>query len=152
MRRVSMAAVFALFAACTGQAPAGAIGQPIDLKPYLPDSLRAPSAATPDSTYRQLIPVGPDSAQVEMAWSTFKHTTGRYVSSISAELKAPAKYDSLLLANVSSLKNSGTKEAPVEAGNVQVLWFRHTLLWHRSGAMNFGFDAAGRRTIGPAGK
>ena len=150
MHRVVLGIVVALLTACTGQVAPGPIGRPLDMKQFLPDSLRPESAATPDSTFRQTIPVGPDSAQVEMVWKTFRHTTGRYVASISAELKGPAKFDSLLLANVSSLKNSGTKEAPVEAATVQVFWFRHTLLWHKAGAMNFGFDGAGGRTIGPA--
>lgn len=143
-------APFVLLVACSGELRPGPVGQPLELRQYLPDSLRAESAGTPDSTYHQEIPVGPDSARVEMTWSTFRHTTGRYVSSISARLTTPAKYDSLSLGTVSALKNAGTKTAPVESGNIQVFWFRHTLLWHKSGAMNFGFDAGGRRTIGPA--
>ena len=138
-----------LVTACSGQLSPGPVGQPLDLKQYLPDTLRAESAAIPDSTFSQEFTVGPDSARVELHWATFRHTTGRYVSSISGQLKSPVNYDSFRLANVSSLKAVGTKSEPVEAGTIQVLWFKHKLSLHSSGAINFGFDAAGSRTIGP---
>jgi hypothetical protein len=139
-----------VFAACSGELQPGPIGQPLEMRQYLPDSLRSEAAAKPDSTFRQTIPVGPDSARVEIEWATFRHATGRYVSSVSARLTKSTKLDSLRLGNVSALKNSGTKTDPIESGNVQVLWYMHRITGRQSGAMNFGFDAVGRRTIGPA--
>jgi hypothetical protein len=39
---------------------------------------------------------------------------------------------------------------PVESAHTQVLWFKHKLFVRQSGVMNFGFDGAGVRIVGPA--
>ena len=134
-----------LLAACSGTLPPGPMGQPLDMREYLPDTARS---GTPDSTFRAQLKLGPDSTSVEMEWATFRHTTGRYVSTLSGRTLTPSRLDSVRIGNVSSLQNMGTKTEPIESGTVQLLWFKHTLLWHSSGAKNFGFDALGRRTIG----
>ena len=138
--------------ACSGRREAGPIGRPLDMRQYLPDSLRSVVASGTDSTFRQEIPVGPDSARVEMTWTAFQHGSGRYLSTISARLVAPVQYDSLVLGNISELKNSGTKSEPFESAKAQVAWFKRGIFGRKAGVMNFGFDAAGRRTIGPAGR
>lgn len=146
-----MVALTAAFVGCSsGRTEAGAIGQALDLRQYLPDTLRATTAPAADSTFKQEIPVGPDSARVEMVWTTYQHGSGRFLSTISARLIAPVQYDSLRLGNLSNLKNSGTKFRPVESTSAQVLWFKRTMFGRKSGVMNFGFDAAGVRMIGPA--
>ncbi|MGE5101382.1 MAG: hypothetical protein ACM3SX_15445 [Deltaproteobacteria bacterium] len=147
-RRILSLAV--VLAACSGQREAGAIGQTLDLRQYLPDSLRSASTAAADSTFRQEIRVGPDSAQVELVWTTFQHDSGRFLSSVAARLIAPVRYDSLTLGNPSNLRNTGTKTRVIASANAQVGWFKRTFFVHRAGVMNFAVDAAGRRTIGPA--
>lgn len=149
MRRWMLASAV-LLTACSGQLQPGPLGQAVDMREYLPDSLRAQTDVKPDSTFRAQIVVGPDSAHVEIEWATFRLTTGRYFASISARLTATAKLDSLRLGNVSELINMGSKTDPLESAKIQVLWFKHVLWRHRSGATNFGFDAAGRRTVSPA--
>ena len=135
-------------AACRGQTQPGPIGKPLELRQYLPDSLRSATSSA-DSTFRQEIPVGPDSARVELVWNTFQHDSGRFLAELSARLVAPVRYDSLTLGNISGLQNVGTKTRPIESANVQVGWFRRAGLGHESGVMNFGFGGDGRRMIGP---
>jgi hypothetical protein len=68
--------VFAVaLAACSGKMPPGPTGRPMELRKYLPDSLKT-APFPPDSSYRQEIVVGPDSARVELTWTTFRHGTG----------------------------------------------------------------------------
>lgn len=143
------ASLMAGLAGCSGELQPNAIGKELDVRQYLPDTLRSP--ATPvDSTFHQEMPVGPDSARVEMTWTSFPRGPGRFLAGVSARLVSPVHYDSLSVGNISDLKNSGSKEKPVAAAKVQVAWFKHTLVFHRSGVMNFSFDAAGSRSIGPA--
>jgi hypothetical protein len=142
----------AAVAACSGRTEAGPIGQPLELRQYLPDSLRSTVASAADSTFRQEIPVGPDSARVEIVWNAFQHGAGRYLTSVSARLIAPAQYDSLRFGNISDLKNTGTKSGPIEGAKAQVAWFKRGTVGPRSGVMNVSFDAAGGRTVGPAGR
>lgn len=139
----------AVLTACSGELQPSPIGKELDLKQYLPDTLRS-VATQVDSTFHQEMPVGPDSARVEMTWTSFPHGPGRFLAGVSARLVSPVRYDSLSLGNVSDLKNSGSKENAVAAAKVQVAWYKRTLLFHRSGVMNFSFDAAGSRSIGPA--
>lgn len=147
---ITLAAVLmAVLTACSGELQPSPIGKELDLKQYLPDTLRS-VATQVDSTFHQEMPVGPDSARVEMTWTSFPHGPGRFLAGVSARLVSPVHYDSLSLGNVSDLKNSGSKENAVAAAKVQVAWYKRTLLFHRSGVMNFSFDAAGSRSIGPA--
>jgi hypothetical protein len=145
-----MLALATALVGCSGRTEAGAIGKELELRQYLPDSLRATTAAAADSTFRQEIPVGPDSARVELVWTTFQHGSGRFLAAVSARLVAPVQYDSLRFGNISKLRNTGTKSRPIESTNAQVVWFKRTTFGHKAGVMNFGFDAAGGRTIGPA--
>ena len=148
MRHLGIVFIAAL-AACSGQLKPGAIGETVDLRQYLPDTLQA-AAFSPETTFRQVIVVGPDSARVELAWTTFRHGPGRYLANVSARLLAPAPYDSLQLAQVSELENVGSKFEPSESAKIGVAWFKKTLLVHRAGLTPFVFDAQGRRTIWPA--
>ena len=147
MRRWTLALATVL-AACTGQLELGPIGQPLDLRQYLPDSLRTPTATTTDSIFRQEIRVGPDTARVELTWTTFQHGSGRYLSEISARLLAPVRYDGLTLGNVSELRNAGTKFQIVESATVQVGWSKRSIFGRKAGATGFSFNAGGGRTIG----
>ena len=150
MRRRMLALAVAL-AACSGRTEAGAIGQTLELRQYLPDSLRSTSPTSAgDSTFRQQIPVGPDSARVEMVWTTFQHDSSRLLSSVSARLISPVGYDSLTLGNISELRNDGTKTRAVESANAEIGWFKHGGFRHKAGVMNFRFNAMGRRIIGPS--
>ena len=137
-----------VLAACTGQTKAGPIGQPLELRQYLPDSLRSPTATIADSIFRQEIRVGPDTARVELTWTAFQHGPGRYLSEVSARLVAPVSYSGLTLGNVSQLRNSGTKFQSVESATVQVGWSKRSLFGRKTGAMAFSVDAGGGRTIG----
>ena len=147
MRRLLLLASVVFFVACTGELQPGPTGHPVDMRQYLPDSLTKASqaGAKPDSSFRGSLKVGPDSAPVELEWATFRLTTGRYLASVSGRLLAPAKLDSIRLGAVSNLVNVGSKFDPIESATIEVYWFRHTLLWHRSGRASFGFDAAGNR-------
>ncbi|HSQ31274.1 MAG TPA: hypothetical protein VLN49_15545 [Gemmatimonadaceae bacterium] len=149
MMRLWLIALAAGLAACSGELQPAPIGKELDLRQYLPDTLRTP-ATPPDSTFHQEMPVGPDSARVEMTWTSFPRGSGQFLGSVSARLVSPVKYDSLNLGHISDLKNSGSKERPVASARVQVAWFKRTFLFHRSGVMNFSFDAGGSRSIGPA--
>ena len=151
MRRRMLASAVLLIA-CSGELQPGPMGKPLDMREYLPDSLRSQAAVKPDTTFRAQIVVGPDSAQVEIEWAAFRLTSGRYLASVSARSLAPAKLDSLRLGAVSDLINVGSKTAPVESAKIEVRWFKHSLLRHRAGATIFGFDALGRRIIAPAGR
>lgn len=134
----------AALAACTGRTDAGPIGHPIELRRYLPDSLRSTTVAMPDSIFRRVIQVGPDSARVELVWTAFQHGSGRYLSGISARLMGPTTYDSLTLGSISRLRNAGSKFQMVESATVQVGWFRRSIAGLKDGATDFEFDAAGR--------
>ncbi|HEX8946345.1 MAG TPA: hypothetical protein VF785_24620 [Gemmatimonadaceae bacterium] len=144
MRRL-MIALGAALAACSSQMTPGRVGQTVDLRQYLPDTLRL-SVQPADSTFRQEIPVGPNSAKVELTWTTFHHGSGRYLATISARLLEPTKYDSLNLGAVSALANVGSKFEPTESAQIGVAWFKKTLFVHQSGLTPFEFDAQGRRT------
>lgn len=148
MRTLCVVLVAAL-AACSNQMKPGAIGETVDLRQYLPDTLQT-VAFSPESTFRQMIVVGPDSARVELTWTTFRHGPGRYLANVSARLLAPVPYDSLSLGQVSELENVGSKFEPSESAKIGVAWFKKTLLVHRAGLTPFVFDAQGRRTIWPA--
>lgn len=133
--------------ACSGRTEAGPIGQPIDLRRFLPDSLRAGTGH--DSTFRQEVPIGPEGAPVEMVWTTFQRDSGRYLATVSAQLRAPAPYDSIRVGNVSSLRNVGSKFVPIEGGRVRVSWFGRRFFRRVQGSTTFGFDASGRNAIEP---
>ena len=111
MRRGALVTILAV-TACSGSTNAGPIGAALDLRQYLPDSLRASASGTVDSTFRQVIRVGPDSAQVEVTWSAFQNGPGRYLASLSARLLAAAPYDSLSVRDLDELKNAGSKFIP----------------------------------------
>lgn len=146
-----MLLVAAALVGCSGRTEAGPIGQALELRQYLPDSLRSTSPTSAgDSTFRQQIPVGPDSARVEMVWTSFQHDSSRLLSSVSARLIAPVQYDSLTLGNISQLHNDGTKTRAIESANAQIGWFKRGVFGHKAGVMNFGFNAMGRRIIGPS--
>src|SRR5881394_2800371 len=87
-----MVLLLLVLSACSSHTPAGPIGAPMDLRPYLPDSLRSAAPSAGDSTFRQVIRVGPDSAQVEVTWAAFHAGAGRYLSSFSGRLLSPAPY------------------------------------------------------------
>ena len=148
MRQLTLV-LAATLAACSGQMQPGAIGETVDLRQYLPDTLRA-AGFSPETTFQHVIAVGPDSARVELRWTTFRHGSGRYLANGSARLLAPVPYDSLLLAPVTELDNVGSKFEPSESAKMGVAWFKKTLLVHRAGLTPFAFDAQGRRTIWPA--
>ena len=147
MRSRTAALLVLALLACSGRTEAGPIGQPIDLRRYLPDSLRTSTGH--DSTFRQEVPIGPESAPVEVVWTTFQRDPGRYLATVSAQLRAPAPYDSITVGNVSSLRNVGSKFVPIEGGSVRVSWFGRRLFRRIQGSTTFGFDAAGRHTIEP---
>jgi hypothetical protein len=137
---------------CSGHATAGDVGEPLDLRQFLPDSLRTATAGAHDSTFRQELRVGPASARVEVRWTSFQHGAGRYLGPITARLTESVPYDSLRLGHPSNLRNSGTKMAPVASARVQVEWFKTTYLRHRSGSTSFDFDASGTRTTGTSAR
>jgi hypothetical protein len=135
--------------ACSGQLPPGPAGKPMELRQYLPDSLRT-GPVTPDSTFKHEIVVGPDSARVELTWTTFKHGTGLFLSNVSARLVQPVRYDSLTLYDVSELKNIGSKVQTIESAKVRVAWYKTRFFSHSSGVTPFDFGANGRRVVYPA--
>lgn len=147
MRSRTVALLGLTLLACSGRTDAGPIGQPIDLRRYLPDSLRTGTGA--DSTFRQKVPIGPEKAPVEMVWTTFQRDSGRYLATVAAQLPAPAPYDSIKVGEVSSLQNVGSKFVPIEGGKVRVRWFGRRLFRRVQGSTTFGFDASGRHTIEP---
>ena len=143
-------ALAAALVGCSGRTEAGAIGRTLELRQYLPDSLKATTAPASDSTFKQEIPVGPDSARVEIVWTSFQHDSSHLLSSVSARLIAPVGYDSLTLGNISELRNDGTKTRAIESANAQIGWFKRRVFSHKAGVMNFRFNAMGRRIIGPS--
>jgi hypothetical protein len=144
MRTIAAATIILGLAitACSGKAAPGPLGSPVDLRRALPDSLRSETA--PDSVYHQRIAVGPDSARVELSWTTFQHGSGRYLASVSGRLLAVAPYDSLTLGAVSDLRNVGSKFEHVESGKIQVRWFKSAFMRDTSGTIGFTFDGLGR--------
>lgn len=142
--RVWFAALAVALAACSGQKEAGPIGQTIDLRQYLPDSLRAIALTASDSTFHRQIRVGPDSAPVDLVWTRFRHGPGRYLGTVGAQLLAPVHYDSLTIGKLSHLGNVGTKDTVIASATVRVEWFKTTLFVHRAGGVDFGFTGRGR--------
>ena len=136
-------------AACSGKMPPGPIGKALDLRQYLPDTLRT-SPARPDTTYRAEIIVGPDSAHVELTWTVFRHGPGRFLESVSARLVQPVHYDSITVGQVSELKNVASKFEPVESAKIEVNWYKKRFFVHRAGVTPFRFDANGTKTTWPA--
>jgi len=149
MRSWTTLALALALSGCSGRTDAGPLGGPVDVRRYLPDSLQTITAA--DSTFRRRIGVGPDSAQVEMTWTTFRHDSGHYLNSVSARLLEPVSYDSIRLGQVSDLRNAGSKFVPAEAAKIRMRWFKTSFLRHTSGEADFAFDAIGRYTIEPLG-
>jgi hypothetical protein len=144
----TLALAFAL-TACSGRTDAGPIGAPVELRRYLPEDLQPITSA--DSTFSRRIRIGPDSAQIEMTWTTFRHDSGHYLNDVTARLLEPVPYDSIRLGQVSDLRNAGSKFVPVEEARLRVRWFKTSFLRHTSGESDFQFDAVGRRLIRPVG-
>ncbi len=147
--RIAIVVLAAGLAACSSNMPAGAVGQQVDLRQYLPDSLRSAPAAA-ESTFRQEVTVGPNHARVELTWTMFRRGSGRYLSSVAARLVSPVRYDSLTIEPVSRLKNVGTKFEPSESALLALGWSKRVFFVRRSGQTPFEFDALGRRTVYPA--
>ena len=148
MRKMAIALVMGL-AACSGELQPGPMGKEVDLRQYLPETLRSPETK-PDTTYHYAIVVGPDSARVELAWAAFRNGQGRYLATVSARLVKPVHYDSISLAPVSELKNVGSKFEAIESAKLGVNWYKTRFFRHRSGMTPFRFDASGTRTVWPA--
>jgi len=146
MRSWTTAFVVAL-SACSGTRAAGPIGSTLDLRGYLPDSIRAAVTKAGDSTFHHQIRVGPDSAPVEMTWTVATTGRGRYLTSLSAKLLQPVGYDSLVMGDAYDLKNVGSRWAEVEAAQVRVAWYKR-VLFRRAGIHSFVFDASGQARIG----
>jgi hypothetical protein len=146
--RACMAILGVALAACSGRMEPGPIGQPLDLRQYLPDSLKASSPGSVDSTYRQPVSLGPDSARVELSWTAFQHGSGHYLATITARLLTEARYDSLKLVDPSDLQNSGSKWQADESAKVRLVWFKKGPLGLKSGALRFWFSATGKRLSG----
>lgn len=146
--RPHTALAFLALAACSGRTEPGPIGAPLELRQYLPDSLRTATSTTVDSTYRRLIRVGPDSARVELSWTAYEHGSGRFLGTIAGRLLDRAPYDSLALRDLSNLKNEGSKLVQVEGARMRVAWFKKGIFGHRTGAVNFWFNAGGRSIVG----
>jgi len=143
MRKPALAGL-AFLAACYGSTPAGPIGQELDLRAYLPDSLRSLASTQADTTFRRQIKVGPDSVPVEISWTSFHHGPGRFLGVVNGKLLRPARYDSLRFGNPSNLGNDGTKDTINATATVQVDWFRRVLLFNRHGSASFRFNARGQ--------
>jgi hypothetical protein len=145
MRTAVAMALGLAITACTGSASPGPIGTPVDVRRFLPDSLRSETA--PGSVYHQRITVGPDSVPVELSWTTFQHGPGRYLATVSGRLPAAAPYDSITLGAISDLQNVGSKFEEIESSRIQVRWFKSAFMRHSSGAAGFTFDALGRGRV-----
>ena len=144
MRSLTLSLAFALVACSRSKAP-GPIGQPLDLRQYLPDSLKA--GVVPDSAFRHHLRVGPDSALVEVTWTSLRNGPSRLLGEVRARLVEPVKYDSLTIGGIGDLKNVGTKTDPVESATMKITWFKTWFTRRRTGAADFEFDARGRRMV-----
>lgn len=147
MRSLSTLAVAFALVACSGRTDPGPIGAPVELRQYLPADLQ-PITST-DSTFRWRISIGPDSAQVEMTWTTFRHDSGHYLNNVIAKLLLPVPYDSIRLGQVSDVRNAGSKFVPAESAKLRMRWFKTSFLRHSSGEADFEFDAIGRHSVQP---
>jgi hypothetical protein len=143
MRRSFVLALLAL-AACSREKPPGEIGGTLDLRAFLPDTLRQIASTQPDTSFTRVVRVGPDSAPVEVTWSAFGHGHGRFLGTSSARLTKPVRYDSLRFGNPTNLKNVGTKDSVNAFATLEVGWYKTTLFIRRHGAMTFGITARGR--------
>jgi hypothetical protein len=144
MRSLTLSLAFVLLG-CSGKKSAGPIGQPLDLRVYLPDSLKAGGVA--DSAFRHQMKVGPDSALVEVTWTPLRHGSSRVLSEVRARLLEPVKYDSITIGEIGNLQNVGTKTDPVESAGMKIRWFKTWLTRPRTGVADFEFDARGRRMV-----
>lgn len=145
----TLAVAFALVACSGGRTNPGPIGAPVDLRHYLPEDLQPITAA--DSTFIRRVSLGPDSAKIEMTWTTFRHDSGHYLNNVSARLLTPVPYDSIRLGQVSDLRNAGSKFVPAEAAKLRMRWFKTSFLRRMSGESDFEFDAIGRYVLRPLG-
>jgi len=144
MRSLTLLLALAVIA-CSGKKSPGPISKPIDLRQYLPDSLKA--GLVPDSAFRHQLRVGPDSALVEVTWTLLRNGPSRLLGEVSARLVEPVKYDSITIGDIGNLKNVGTKTEPVESADMKIRWFKTWFTRRRTGAADFEFDAKGRRMI-----
>ena len=110
---------------CGGEVKPGPIGELIDLRAFLPDSLRTTSSSgrlvTP---HHDTVMVGPDSVSVEIEWRSFEAGGGKYLLSAGARLLAPVKYDSMAFEKSGDPNNAGTHAVPIEAASFLVHWFK----------------------------
>ena len=139
--RVFVGLVFV--AACHGRTPAGQIGEPLDLRAFLPDTLKQLVSSESDTSFSRRIKVGPDSVPVQITWTSFRHGPGRYLGTVSGKLMEPAPYDSMRVGSPSNLANDGTKDTVNATATIQVDWFKRFLMLNRRGTVAFRFNARG---------
>jgi hypothetical protein len=147
MRRWTFSLAVAVMA-CSGTKKPGPLGQPIDLRDYLPPELKTGGVSV-DTAYHQRLKVGPDSALIEVTWTPLQNGKARLLGEVKAELLEPVKYDSLRIGEIGNLINIGSKMEPVESAALKVRWFKTWFTRPRAGYTDFQFDAKGRRMITP---
>ena len=133
--------------ACGGSEQLRPIGENIDLRHFLPDSLQFITPAAGDTVFHRRLTVGPDSARVEVRWQSAQHGGGRYLTALSALVVGASPYDSLTVGDVADLVNVGSKTKPIESAKVRIGWFKSG---GRAGRVDFTFDATGKHLVGPA--
>lgn len=145
MRVLAVACLLAV-TACSRRLEPGPLSREIDLRQYLPDSLRSVTTPT-DSTFEKDVQVGPDGAHVRFTWNRFQRGSGRYLGTVGVRLLDSVRYDSVGVGPPSDLKNSGTKQQIVASATLSLAWSKRVFLWHKSGTTRFEFDAAGRTRV-----
>ena len=145
MRSLLVSLAFAL-TACSGTRSPGPLGQPLDLKEYLPEALKT---GVPDTAFHHRLKVGPDSALIEVTWTPFVNGRNRLLGEVRAQLLEPVKYDSITIGEIGSLQNFGTKSEAVESAGMKIRWFKTWWRRRSSGFTDFEFDAKGRRMVTP---
>ena len=144
-RSLVTVALTAIVAGCSGgQTQPGAIGQPLDLRQYLPDTLRGLMSNPLDTSFTRQIKVGPDSAPVEITWTAFTHGPSRYLGTVSSKLLRAVPYDSLRFGNPTNLSNDGTKDSINATATVRIDWFKRVPFSKQSGSASFKFNARGQ--------
>jgi hypothetical protein len=136
--RMAVAAIAMLATgACSGDTtPVGPLGPVHDLRPLLPEGVRAHAPADEAAVERRAeVTVGEPPAKVAVKWRTFADGKGAYIASMALEVVATADGISLDGGPFGSPVNRGTVDAPMQSVGWRIVWSKAGVSGKKSGTV-----------------
>jgi len=127
--RVAVMAAVVCVMGCAGKStPVGPLGPVLDLRPLLPEAVRAKAPADAAAVeHRAEVTAGEPAAKVAVTWRTFTDGPSSYIVSMGFEVVAAAEGVALEAGRFGEPVNRGTAEAVMQS----VLW---QIVWNNPGA------------------